>query len=251
MVFKYFQSRSEETAKKFLQGYSGILVTDGYASYNNIPDVIHAECWAHARRYFHESIPIISNQMDISCDGYIGLEYCNKLFEIEREIAKLTMSEKEKERQAKSRPVLEEFFKWVSDTLSEKLIVNSKLKKALTYAKNQEKELRVFLNDGRIPLSNNLVERAIRPFAIHRKNWLFADSEEGAVANAVIYSLIESAKINNLNIYKYINYLLEELPQLEEISSEEELEEYLPWSNKLPAEILNVKCDKNTEGATA
>ena len=96
-----------------------------------------------------------------------------------------------------------------------------------------------FLEDGRIPLTNSRAERAIRPFAVHRKNWLFADSVEGAKANAVYYSLIESAKVNNLNIYKYIKYLLDVLPQLEEAQSEDDLEKYLPWSKELPADVLN------------
>lgn len=95
------------------------------------------------------------------------------------------------------------------------------------------------MDDGRIPLTNSLAERTIRPFAVHRKNWLFADTIEGAKANAVYYSLIESAKANKLNIYKYIKYLLDELPQLEGEQKEETIEKYLPWSKELPAEILN------------
>lgn len=96
-----------------------------------------------------------------------------------------------------------------------------------------------FLNDGRIPISNNLVETSIRPLAIHRKNWLFADTIAGAKANATMYTIIETAKINKLNISKYINYLLEELPQLEDINDEKELAKYLPWSEELPEEIRN------------
>ena len=117
-------------------------------------------------------------------------------------------------------------------------MLNNKLKEALTYVTNQRKELSEFLNDGNIPLDNSRAERTIRPFAVHRKNWLFADTQDGANANAVYYSLIESAKLNNLNIYKYINYLLEELPQLERIDKTT-LKRYLPWSKELPAEILN------------
>ena len=146
------------------------------------------------------------------------------------------MEEKEKNRQELSKPIIEEFFEWVNTTLTEKIIVNNKLKKALVYAQNQKKELSEFLNDGRIPLSNNIAERAIRPFAIHRKNWLFADTVEGAKANATFYSLIESAKINNLNIYKYLNYLLENLPQ-EEFLNEATLKKYLPWSEELPENV--------------
>lgn len=168
-----------------------------------------------------------------------GVEYCNKLFKIEEEIAYLSVEEKQKKRQEVSKPIAHAFFEWVNTTLNTSIVVNNKLKKALVYAQNQEKELLEFLNDGRIPLSNNLAERSIRPFAVHRKNWLFADTPAGAKANATFYSLIESAKVNNLNIYKYITYLLEELPQIENIYSEDVLEKYLPWSEELPKEILN------------
>ena len=131
---------------------------------------------------------------------------------------------------------------------SQKYITNKKLLKALNYVQNQKQELSEFLNDGRIPLTNSRAERAIRPFAVHRKNWLFADSVAGAKANAVYYSIIESAKINNLNIYKYINYLLDELPQLDGYFSEKQLEKYLPWSDVLPDEIRNYDCEyKETE----
>ncbi len=240
IIFQYDKSRSAQMAQAFLKGYKGILVTDGYAAYNGIEGITHAECWAHARRYFYESIPLDNNKkMDITCDGYIGVKYCNKLFKIEEEIANLSMEEKKEERNKKSKPVLEEFYKWVNSTLAEKVIINNKLKKALLYALNQKKELSEFLNDGRIPLTNSLAERTIRPFAVHRKNWLFADSVEGAKANGVMYSIIESAKINKLNIWKYIKYLLDELPQLENINDEKALEKYLPWSEELPVEIQN------------
>lgn len=117
---------------------------------------------------------------------------------------------------------------------SSKIITNEKLKTALTYVKNQHVELGEFLNDGTIPLTTNLVERSIRPFVVHRRTWLFADTPAGAVCNAVMYSLIESAILNNLNIIKCIEYLLTALPQLDNLNDENELEKYLPWSCLLP-----------------
>ena len=240
VIFEYNSSRSAETASQFLEGYKGILVTDGYASYNNIEGITHAECWAHCRRKFYESVPLNSDKkMDESSDGFKGVKYCDKLFKIENEIADLSVDEKIKVRQEKSKPVLENFFEWVNSTLTQKVVVNNKLKTALVYASNQRKELSEFLNDGRIPLTNSLAERAIRPFAVHRKNWLFADSVDGAKTNAVIYSLIESAKLNDLNINKYINYLLESIPQLDSPLDDGTLKKFLPWSKELPEEILN------------
>jgi hypothetical protein len=240
VIFKYSKSRSQEIAQKLLKDYKGILVTDGYAGYNNLGEKIeHAECWAHTRRYLLESVPLDSKQKPItSSDGYQGVEYINDLFKIEREIENLSADEKLKVRNEKSEPILKKFYEWVY-SMSQKYITNQKLKKALTYATNQKEELSKFLEDGRIPLTNSKAERAIRPFAVHRKNWLFADSVEGANANAIYYSLIESAKVNNLNINKYIRYLLDKLPQLEGEQTGNEIERYLPWSKELPEEILN------------
>ena len=240
MIFYYSKNRSAEVAKKLLEGYEKILVTDGFAGYNILEEKLtHAECWAHARRYFYDSVPLDDNkQMIKTSDGYKGVEYIDELFKIEKEIKDLNETDKLKERRKKSAPIVEKFYEWVNLTM-QKYITNKKLKKALLYVTNQKKSLIKFLEDGRIPLTNSRVERAIRPFAVHRKNWLFADSVEGAKANAIMYSIIETAKMNKLNINKYIRYLLEELPQLEGEQTEKAIEKYLPWSKELPKEIRN------------
>ena len=121
-----------------------------------------------------------------------------------------------------------------------KIVLSNKLNKALTYASNQRTELSEFLNDARIPLTNSRAERTIRPFAIHRKNWLFADTVPGAKASATLYSIVESAKFNDLDVYKYIEHLLRCLPNVN-LEDEIELEKYLPWSNELPSEIITVE----------
>ena len=240
VIFSYSSSRSSEIAQKLLKGYKNILVTDGYSGYNILEEELNrAECWAHARRYFFNSVPLDEHKdMITTSAGYPGVKYIDELFRIEREIENLTPAEKVAQRQEKSAPILKSFYDWVY-LMSQKYITNKKLKEALTYAENQKENLSKFLEDGRIPLTNSKAERAIRPFAVHRKNWLFADTVAGAKANAIYYSLIESAKVNKLNIYKYINYLLEELSKLEEAKTEKEIEKYLPWSTKLPEEILN------------
>ena len=240
VIFYYSKSRNAQIAENLMKNYKNILVTDGYAGYNELDkQLTHAECWAHARRCFYESVPLDNNKNMIkSSDGYTGVKYIDKLFEIENEIAKLNIDEKLQVRKEKSEPVFKKLYEWVFST-SEKYITNNKLKKAITYVINQKENLSKFLNNGKIPLTNSRAERAIRPFAVHRKNWLFADSVDGANANAVWYSIIESAKANNLNINKYINYLLKELPQLENEQSQQEIEKYLPWSKKLPSDILN------------
>lgn len=240
VIFYYSKSRSSEIAKELLKDYKNILITDGYAGYNVLDsELTHAECWTHARRYFYDSVPLDKDKkMITTSDSYTGVKYIDELFKIEREIENLEEDKKLKVRKEKSEPVLKNFYEWVNLT-SQKYITNKKLKEALTYATNQKENLSKFLSDGKIPLSNSRAERTIRPFAVHRKNWLFADTVAGAKANAIYYSLIESAKANNLNIYKYINYLLNKLPQLENEQTEEVVEKYLPWSKELPDEILN------------
>ena len=207
-IFQYHASRSSETAKNFISGFTGIAVTDGYAAYNNIEGITHAECWSHCRRYFIEATPLDKNKkLKKDTYGYIGKSYCDKLFKIEREIAILSVPEKAKERQKRSKPVLDEFFLWAKNVKAKNIIISDKLSKALTYAINQEKELSEFINDGRIPLSNNRAEQNLRLLTIGRKNFLFCDSIAGAKATAVMYSIIESAKMNKLDIYKYLKYL--------------------------------------------
>lgn len=255
-IFWYSPNRSTSTAIKLLKGYKNILVTDGYDVYNAFEnDVTHAECWAHARRYFYDSIPLINKKMDTSSSGYEAVVLIDKLFAIEKKIddASIDKETNPKEwldkkyaiRQEESKPILKKIFEWVNLT-SQKYIVNEKLKKALTYMQNQQKQLSEFLNDARIPLTNSRCERTIRPFAVHRKNWLFADTTDGAKASATYYSLIESAKMNKLNVYKYIEYLLTELSQLEGQQKEEDLLKYLPWSEELPPEIRNYDDESET-----
>lgn len=233
-IFTYSSSRASEVAKDILKEYKGTLVTDGYSGYNNIEDVEHAECWAHCRRYFYESIPLDKNGKQIlGSEGMKGVEYCDKLFAIEREISSCSKEEKEKYRKEKSEPVFKIFYEWVNLT-SKKIIVNENLNKAITYALNQKEELGKFLNDGRIPLSNSINERKIRPYAVHRKNWLFADTVDGAKASATMYTIVESAKQNNLKIEKYLEYLLSELSQLTYDEVKKGLNKYFPWSKELP-----------------
>lgn len=241
VIFEYSSTRNGDIARQLTTGFNGTLVTDGYAGYNNLENITHAECMCHMRRYFLEAIPHDNKKQLIKeTESYVGFQFCNELFKIEREIKDFSTEEKKILRQEKSKPVLDAFFAWVKDTKKNKVIVNEKLVRALTYATNQEKELSEFLSDGAIPIDNSAAERAIRPFAVHRKNWLFADTVPGAKASATLYSIVESAKFNDLDVYKYIEHLLRCLPNVN-LEDEIELEKYLPWSNELPSEIITVE----------
>ena len=157
-----------------------------------------------------------------------GVRYCNKLFEIEAELAENTAEERYAKRLELEKPVLEAFWAWL-DSL---YVQGNKLTDAVTYATNQKPYLENYLLDGRCEISNNRAENAIRPFTIGRKNWLFADTPKGASASAAIYSLVESAKINNLDVFKYFNYILTLMPGMDWHNRPELLEKLLPWSDK-------------------
>lgn len=111
--------------------------------------------------------------------------------------------------------------------------MKGKLQTAVIYALNQKAELLRFLEDGNLEASNNLAEQAIRPIAIGRKNYLFSTSMKGAAANAMVYTIIETAKVNNLNPWKYINYLFEKLPNLDFIRKSDMLVDFLPWAKNV------------------
>lgn len=142
-----------------------------------------------------------------------GLALCNQLFVIERDLAKTPEEERYTIRQERSLPVLDAYMAWLKQQRS-RTLPKSKLGEAITYSLNQWEKLTAFLKDGRLEIDNNRSERAIKPFVIGRKNWLFANTPRGAKASATIYSVIETAKENGLNPFKYLQYLFEQLPQL-------------------------------------
>ena len=149
------------------------------------------------------------------------------------EMSDLIYNERKAKRQEASRALLDAFWSWVENTISIPT-TNEKLTKALNYSLNDKKELEMFLEDGRLEISNNLCESHIRPFATARRAWLFADTPNGARANAVLYTLVETARANDLNVYAYLDYLLAEMPNAAFYNHPEIIDDMLPWSDKLP-----------------
>ena len=246
--FHYSRTRSGDTAKKLLEQFTGYLVTDAYAGYEKVENITRSLCWSHCRRYFIESIPLDSRGKEIpGSKGAEGREYINLLFKVEDEIKSLSPEEKKQKRQEASRPILDAFWSWV-DATSALHTTNELLTKALTYATNQKPYLETFMEDGRLPISNNLCEANIKPFATARRAWLFADTPKGATANAVLYTLVESARINRLDVFAYLKYLLTEMPNNHYLENPEIIDHYLPWSATLPEECRlnnkNKKCLK-------
>ena len=232
--FFYSRSRGGENARKLLKDFNGYLITDAYAGYDTVPDIKRALCWSHARRYLIESIPLDSQGKEIpGSKGAEGREYINLLFKVEEEIKNLPYEEKKQQRQDASKPIHDAFWTRVEKT-SAMYTTNEKLTQALGYCQNQRKYLETFLEDGRIPLSNNYCEANIKPFATARRAWLFADTPKGAFANGVLYTLVESAKANDLDVYEYLKHLLTERPNNHHLEKPSVIDRLLPWSKELP-----------------
>ena len=230
-LFEYQPDRSGKRAEAFLRGFTGYLVTDGYAGYNQVRDVTHCGCWAHARRKWREAMP--DGATVKTSKAAVGFQYCNKLFTEERKCAAYKPQYRKEYRQGRELPLLEEYFAWLNTVHPEK---GSKLEEAVRYSLNQKQQLCAFLENGEVPISNNLAENAIRPFALGRKNWLFCDTPKGAEASAVIYSLVESAKANGVEPFAYLQHVLVQLPYLGKSPSHEELETLMPWAPDIQQE---------------
>lgn len=227
-IFEYQPGRGGKYPQEFLKGFKGYLHTDAYAGYKKIPGVTRCMCWSHLRRKFVDSLPKDINSPEATIPSQ-GIAFCNKLFEIEKTLEKLSDNERKSERLKQEKTVLDAFWTWIDKTKGQ-ILPKSKLNEAMNYALNHKKEFMNYLEDGNCSISNNLAENSIRPFTIGRKNWLFSGSPKGAASSATVYSIIETAKANGLNPYKYLNFMFSELPGVQFGQHPEFLEDYLPWN---------------------
>ena len=227
-MFEYQPDRSGKRPESFLRGFTGCLVTDGYSGYHQVQKVTHCGCWAHMKRKWREAMP--EGATVKTSKAAVGFQYCSKLFSMEKKYADLNHKLRKEYRQNFISPVLEEYFCWVNTLNPEK---GGKLADAVTYAKNQKAALTAFLENGEVPISNNLAENAIRPFAVGRKNWLFCDTVKGAESSAIAYSMVETAKANGIDPYDYLLYVLSVLPYYGKSVSHEILDTMTPWSREV------------------
>ena len=216
LIYQYHPSRSGEVAKKFLGGYRGYVQTDGYTGYDYLdeqPGVVHVGCWAHARRKFMEVIQAQGKKKRQAGSADVALEYIRKLYAIEKDarIRELVPEDLYLLRQQEAKPILSEFKAWL-DKKELQTPPKGLVGKAVAYTLGQWDRLIRYIDSGILTPDNNLVENAIRPFVVGRKNWLFSGNPEGALSSATLYSLIETAKANGLEPYLYLRYLFEHLP---------------------------------------
>lgn len=247
LYYQYAPSRSGEVARQFLAGYQGYVQTDGYKGYDFIDDekeMIHVGCWAHTRRKFYEVIQAAGEKFKGEGKANQALKMIQDLYLIDREAKNRGFDEEQtyQLRQEKAKPILDVFAEWLQ-TNAPKVPPSSLLGKAFSYAIGQWPRLVKYLDDGMLLLDNNILENAIRPFVVGRKNWLFSQSPEGAQASAAFYSLIETTKANGLDPYRYFLYLFKKYPLAK---TAEDIFNLLPMSG-LAIEINSLNPKTNFE----
>jgi transposase len=218
LLYEYDPSRSAEVPKRLFEGFEGVLQTDGYEGYGAVgrePGIVHVGCWAHARRKFVEALAGQSpgaKRKTRHSQAEAGLQWIQKLYAIERRAKDATVEERLQRRQAESRPIVAALRAWLDRALPV-VVPQSLTGKAVSYLDTQWPKLVRVFDYGFVPLDTNLVENAVRPFAVGRKNWLFAETVGGAEASANLYSVVATAKANGLEPWAYLQHVFAELPK--------------------------------------
>ncbi|MCF0131212.1 MAG: IS66 family transposase, partial [Pseudobutyrivibrio sp.] len=221
-LYNYTRTRSSSDAREVLKGYSGYIMCDGYQGYDALKkpkngedgmDVILVACLVHVRRKFVEALKLVKKNERAGTGANLAIAKLHDIFALDNKFNDMSIQERYEARQKYLKPHLDDFFEWVESEI-EITLPKSKYGKALEYAYNQKEKVMNVLYDGRLEIENNMAERAVKPFVIGRKNWLFSESPAGAEASCICYSIVQTAKMNNLIPYHYITYLLKELPKL-------------------------------------
>ena len=240
VLFHYDKTRTKSVAERLLREFEGsYFQSDGYAAYDAICEakgIIHLGCWDHARRKFVEVVwaaPKSKGKKKAKKNtppskAQVALSMIDALYAIERKIKDMSDEERRDYRQTHSMPKLTKLHEWLV-TNEPKIDKDSKTYKAISYTLNQWLKLIRYCEHGSLRMSNILAENAIRPFAVGRRAWLFADTPAGAKASAIYYSLIETAKANGIEPYEYLKYLIENIAAADTVEAYEAL---LPWNMK-------------------
>lgn len=236
VIYDYQPDRKHIHPEKFLKNFKGYLHTDGYSGYHKLSgNIIVVGCLAHLRRKFFDALKILPKDKQPKSNAATGVAYCDELFRLERQFALLSSDSRFEERNRLSKPLINEFYIWIESLA---VLPNTLLGKAVNYAQSQRRYLERYLLDGRLEISNNRAERSIKPFVIGRKNWIFANTPNGAKASAIYYSLIESAKENGLNPFEYLSWIFTNAPNLGKPDYISKIEGFLPGGAALPDKVF-------------
>lgn len=249
VLYDYQKTRKADALHEFLSDFDGKLVCDGYQVYHTLENREDtnfkvAGCWAHARRPFAQVYKSLGEEKAAGTVAAEALVQIQNIYHTDNRLLKLPPSERKKRRKTLVEPLVDTFFEWCRNSI-DRVPPSSETADGIKYCINQEKYLRVFLDDPQIPLDNNLAEQAIRPFCVGKKNWKLIDTVHGAQASAILYSIVETAKANDLNIYNYFKHLLTEIPKHMDDTDLSFLNSLLPWSKQLPAECRKKKKTKS------
>ena len=246
ILYDYQKTRSAEHPERFLKGFAGLLVTDAHSAYGKLDrekeDLTFSACWAHARRRFSEAVKALPKERKATASDTVAHQALTRIaaiYHLDNELSDLTPDERKKRRQITIKPLVEAYFAWLK-SIQPETVSSDKTKSGLRYSLNHEKALVIFLEDGEVPLDNNVTEGALRSFCLHKHTWKLIDTIDGARSSAIIYSIIETAKANHLNPFHYLEFLLETLKEHQEDTDRSFIDELLPWSDTLP-EICRVK----------
>ena len=241
ILYKYEKTRGHEHAKEFLESFKGTLVSDAFSGYKALEreneGIQSAFCWAHARRSYADALKALKGPEKKHAKDTVAhkaIIRIGNIYNAENNAKTMCPDERYKYRQEKVLPLVEDYFAWVKEQ-NPTMILSEKTKEGLAYSLNNEKQLKAFLENGMVPIDNSATERAIRPFTVGRANWHIIDTVHGAEASAIIYSLVETAKANNLKIYEYLKFLLEKIPNHMDDKNLDFIDDLLPWSPSLPA----------------
>lgn len=242
VLFDYERTRAGYHPVKFLgDKFHGYLTCDGYQAYHGLNDTITVTgCFTHARRRFDAALTALKKDFTKEqlkeTIAYQAMTRIGILYKVEELLKNKTPEERYKERQKQSRPVVDALFEWLH-SMEDSVDRSSLIGDAILYTLHQETYLRRYLEDGHLSIDNNSAERAIKNFAVGRRNWLFAKSIRGADASALVYSITETALLNGLKPYVYLTYVLDQMRQLGPFPKPEEIDRLLPWSDELPDEF--------------
>ena len=241
ILYEYRKIRKADHPREFLKGFIGV-VCDGYSAYRRLDretkSIVFAGGWTHARRYFADALKALQkkeHEVDKDTVAYEAIKRIGAIYHLDNQLADLKPDDRRKQRQINLKPLVEAFFAWEKEIRESGRLIKGKTLEGINYCINQEEALKVFLDDGEVPLDNNATEVALRSFCLHKYAWKkLIDSIGRVKSSAIVYSITETAKANNLNPFRYLEYILTVMKDHQEDTDYRFMEDLLPWSEQLP-----------------